>query len=66
MSVSDNPEREATFELQDLPEFELSYLFDDTEHPEEITVFPGTNELDISTHWITIDADHSVPLEKVR
>lgn len=66
MSVTDRREQDTEGELGDLPVFEISYLLDDRENPTEVTVFPGTEDYDLSTHWITIDAGHAVPLEDVR
>lgn len=50
---------------EELPEFELSYLFDDKEDPAEVTVFGGDGEA-VLTNWITIDEGHAVPLDEVR
>ena len=51
--------------LEELPEFELEYLFDDDESPTEVTVFADDPET-LSTRWITIDRSFAVPLEEVR
>ena len=48
-----------------LPRFDLEYGVDDTDRPTSVTVYAPDAD-DISTHWITIDADHAVPLEDVR
>lgn len=66
MSAIDGSERQTTVELEELPDFELSYLFDDSDEPAEVTVFPVSNAFDISTNWITIDADSAIPLEHTR
>lgn len=66
MSAIDGSEREAAVELDELPDFELSYLFDDKDKPAEVTVFPVSNSYDISTNWITIDAASAIPLEETR
>lgn len=50
---------------EELPEFELSYLYDDEENPTEVTVFGG-DEKEVLTNWITIDESHAVPLDEVR
>lgn len=50
----------------ELPVFDLDYLFDDRDHPTEVTVFPAEDTFDISTNWITIDIDHAVPLDRIR
>lgn len=57
------PTSEAT-ELEEFPTFELAYLYDDTEHPEEVTVFAPDTAGDPSTRWITVDAADAIPLEE--
>jgi hypothetical protein len=56
----------AGVELGTLPRFDLSYLFDDTEDPAEVTVFPASHDVDISTNWITVSVDGAVPLDEIR
>lgn len=52
--------------LDDLPEFDLSYHFDDEDDPRSVTIFqPGTEEA-AATQWITIDYKFSVPIDAVR
>lgn len=53
-------------ELEELPRFELSYLFDNEEEPTEVTVFPASDDFDISTNWITVAVEAAVPLDQVR
>ena len=53
-------------ELGELPHFELSYLFDNEDEPTEVTVFPESDDYDISTNWITMTIDAAVPLDRVR
>jgi hypothetical protein len=67
MSTSERttPDR-PTVELAELPRFELSYLFDDERAPSEVTVFPASDDFDISTNWITVGVDGAVPLDDVR
>ncbi|SHG58309.1 hypothetical protein [Halobaculum gomorrense] len=49
--------------LDDLPEFELRYLFDDGSDPSSVTVYdPETLE----TTWITVDADAAVSLDDLQ
>lgn len=55
---------ETTTGFDELPRFDLTYLTDDDEEPSEVTVFPESGENFVST-WITIDIDHSVPLEEI-
>lgn len=51
--------------LEELPQFDLEYLFDDDESPTEVTVFADDPE-SLSTRWITVDREFAVPLEEVR
>jgi hypothetical protein len=51
--------------LEELPQFDLEYLFDDDDDPTEVTVFSDDPE-SLSTQWITVDRQHAVPLEEVR
>lgn len=66
MSVTDHQQPDAAIDLDELPAFDLSYLFDDADNPTEVTVFPAANTHDISTNWITVDRGTAVPLEQVR
>lgn len=59
------PASEATT-LDEYPTFELCYLYDDTESPEEVTVFAPDTAGDPSTRWITVGATDAIPLEEVR
>ncbi|UWG47713.1 Uncharacterized protein HSRCO_1431 [Halanaeroarchaeum sp. HSR-CO] len=53
-------------ELDELPEFELCYLFDDQDDPTEVTIFqPGVDERS-ATRWLTIDTTHAIALEEIR
>lgn len=52
--------------LDELPEFELCYLFDDQDDPSEVTIFrPGVDDRS-ATRWLTIDSSHAVALEEIR
>ena len=66
MSAIEDAAPGPSVELEQLPSFELSYLFDDDDEPTEVTVFPASNEFDISTNWITAAAESAVPLDRVR
>ena len=66
MSVTDHQEPDTLVDLDELPAFDLSYLFDNADEPSEVTVFPASNTQDISTNWITVDLGTAVPLEQVR
>jgi hypothetical protein len=52
--------------LDELPEFELTYLYDDEEDPTEVTIFEGTSVEDLTTRWLTMDYHHTVALDSVR
>ena len=53
-------------ELDELPEFELCFLFDDQDDPDQVTIFrPGADERS-ATRWLTIDSDHAVSLDRIR
>lgn len=66
MSVTDHQRADASVDLEELPAFGLSYLFDNADEPSEVTVFPASNSHDISTNWITVDLGTAVPLEQIR
>lgn len=51
--------------LEDLPQFDLEYLFDDDENPTEVTIFADDPDT-LSTRWITIDRDYAVDIDDVR
>ena len=65
MSATDSRKRPSG-QLGRLPEFDLSFLYDDDDEPAEVTVFPARLGEDLATNWITIDYPHAVPLERVR
>ena len=52
--------------LEAYPEFVLCGLYDDDLDPQILTVFPRHPEDDLTTEWISVDADHAVPLDAVR
>ena len=66
MSATEEAAPEPAVELEELPRFDLSYLFDSQDEPTEVTVFPETDDFDISTNWITVDVDCAVPLDSIR
>jgi hypothetical protein len=65
MSAIEPSEQSQSAHLEELPQFDLEYLFDDDDSPTEVTVFADDPE-SLSTQWITIDRDCAVPLEEVR
>jgi hypothetical protein len=52
--------------LDELPEFDLTFLYDDEEEPTEVTIFEGTSQADLTTRWLTMDYQHTVALDSVR
>lgn len=66
MSAIEPIDPEDGSDRQELPEFELEYLFDDDEDPTTVTVFTGDEESeDILTSWITIEEQYTIPLDEV-
>jgi hypothetical protein len=65
VSLAEHPHAEGEA-LDAFPEFDLAYLFDDPDDPREVTVFSDAAGDDITTTWITIDAEHAVPIEQAR
>lgn len=51
--------------IQHFPQFGLEWLYDNRMRPEEVTILDRATS-DISTHWITIDVEHAVPVEEIR
>lgn len=49
--------------LYALPSFELAHVVDKVDEPETVTIYREGIEC-ITTHWITIDRMHSIPLEE--
>lgn len=66
MSATKGSERGSRGTIEALPNFELSYLFDNRDAPSEVTIFPESDNYDISTNWITVDKTTAVPLEDLR
>lgn len=65
MSVTESTTTGGT-DLKRLPEFGLSYLFDDDERPNEVTLYPKAPESDLMTEWLTAGVADAVSLEDVR
>jgi hypothetical protein len=65
---SDGTEQSAELpcDLESLPEFACSYLYDDAEDPSEVTVYLDAADVDLMTSWITVDCETAVPLEDAR
>ena len=66
MSAIEGAASGRAIDLEELPRFELSYLFDSEDEPTEVTVFPESDDHDISTNWITVAIDAAVPLDQIR
>lgn len=49
----------------ELPEFDLEFLVDDPVDPATVTIYTANETVDITTHWITIDADHAIALDGI-
>lgn len=49
----------------EFPRFELSYLYDSEDQPTEVTIYPESNEYDISTNWLTVDLDAAIPIDQI-
>jgi hypothetical protein len=65
MSAIEPSNRSQCVNLEELPQFDLEYLFDDDDSPTEVTIFADDPEV-LSTQWITVDRSCAVPLEEVR
>lgn len=52
--------------LEDYPEFDLRYRYDDPAAPTAVTVYPLSGFDDITTAWLSIDAEHAVAVEELR
>lgn len=65
MSVIEPSEPSQPTHLEELPQFDLEYLFDDDDDPTEVTIFADDPE-SLSTQWITVDRSSAIPLEEVR
>lgn len=66
MSATDRPPEPRPDGLDAPPEYELACRFDDEEAPTEVTVFPAEFGEDLATHWLTMDVEHAVPLDRAR
>lgn len=66
MSATGHTSDASVARLQDLPEFELSFHFDDETDPQTVTIFqPGSDE-NAATRWITMDSKFTVPIDAIR
>lgn len=64
MSATDPEPRAAVSALLDYPRFEYDYAVDDLLEPGEITIYQPT-ALDVTTHWLSIDAGSAVDLADI-
>lgn len=65
MSATEPIDPVGSSDLDDYPKFELCCLVDDNAPESTITVFSDRDE-EITTHWITMDADSAVALDTIR
>jgi hypothetical protein len=61
MAVADDSSGQTP--LERLPQFDLAYLFEDSEHPNAVTIYQPD---EIQTAWITADRDVALDIEDVR
>jgi hypothetical protein len=50
----------------EFPTFELEWAVDDADDPGEVTVFSDCEKDALAVTWLTMDADHAVPLDETR
>jgi hypothetical protein len=55
----------AKADLQELPEFEIDCIFDDTETPTEVTLILPETERTL-TEWMTADTSDAMDLSEIR
>jgi len=51
--------------LEDAPEFDLECLFDDAEHPTEVTVFSPDPDR-TPTEWLTAERASTISIDEIR
>ena len=51
---------------EDYPAFDLHARFDDLADPAALTVYSVDAADDPTTAWLTVDADHVIPIEDLR
>lgn len=51
---------------EEFPTFDLTYRYDDSDDPSEITVFPAGETRGQTTTWLTVRREDAVSLEEVR
>lgn len=66
MKTTDYTEPTDTAPLETLPTFAVDYFVDDRERPSRVMLMPRALEPGSSDQWVSIDADHAVPLDEVR
>lgn len=65
MSAIERDDTAGSSAFDELPEFELTYRFDDEANPQEVTLFVDGDD-DLTTRWLTMNRDSAVPLESIR
>ncbi|WP_313691300.1 hypothetical protein [Halorarum halobium] len=63
MSATDGLPNGTDRTLDELPEFDLSYLLDDGDHPSSVTVYSPDA---LETAWLTAGCEDAVSLSDVR
>lgn len=63
MSIVEHPSDDSLYLY---PRFELQCHVDDVDEPTEVTVFTGTQTVELATQWVSIDAEHAVSLDGAR
>ena len=58
------PSGEARPRRDELPRFDLEFRFDDPDDPREVTLYVD-DSAHRTTSWITVSAEHCVPLDEV-
>lgn len=66
MSAIEHTNSAGSTKLDELPEFELTYRYDDDESPTEVTLFEDDSTTDRTTRWLTVSYADTVALELVR
>lgn len=66
MSTTGRTSDGGTERLEELPLFELSYLFDEEHDPETVTIFQPGTDIRAATQWMTVESNFAVPLEEIR
>lgn len=55
-----------TTPLDDYPEYDADYYYDDNESPTTVTICTSESSGELATEWISCDISHIVPMESIR